>query len=449
MSKKSILVLGAGRSSSSLISYLLDNADQCGWHVTVGDYYEQAAKDRIGQSTFGTVIRFDIEEQELCEAAIKPADVVISLLPAGYHPRVAQLCLTFNKHLFTASYVSDEMQSYHEEAKKKSLLFMNECGLDPGIDHMSALEIIDRIKSNGGKILSFESFAGGLIAPETDPENPWRYKFTWNPRNVVMAGQGVAKFIQESEYKFIPYQQLFERTTYVHIPGYGDFHGYANRDSLKYINTYGLQGVKTMLRGTLRNEGFCEAWNVLVHLGCTDDSYHMEGVKSMTHRDFINSFLPYDKEEMLDQKLSTRFKLSKDSVVFEKLKWSGFFEDDLVGLEKGTPAQILEHILNKKWKLEPHDKDMVIMWHRFTYQLGNEKREIQSHLIAKGNDANHTAMAKGVGLPLAIGARLLLEGKLSQRGVCIPVSKEIYVPVLKELIALGLHAEERETVLPD
>lgn len=439
--------MGAGRSSSSLISYLLDNAIKCGWHVTVGDFDEQAANDRIGESPNGTALRFDIEKRELCDAAIKNADVVISLLPPGFHPRVAELCLAFNKHLFTASYISDEMQSYHEEAKKKGLLFMNECGLDPGIDHMSALEIIDRIKSKGGKILSFESFAGGLIAPETDPENPWRYKFTWNPRNVVMARQGVAKFIQEGEYKFIPYQQLFERTTFVHIPGYGDFHGYANRDSLKYINTYGLQGVKTMLRGTLRNEGFCSAWNVLVHLGCTDDSYQMEGVAGMTHRDFINSFLPYDHKEILEEKLLSRFNLNKNSLEFEKLNWSGFFADDLVGLEKGTPAQILEHILNKKWKLEPKDKDMVIMWHRFTYQIGEEKREIQSHLIAKGDDSNHTAMAKGVGLPLAIGARLLLEGKLSQRGVCLPVDKEIYAPVLEELIALGLHADERESIL--
>lgn len=441
-------MLGAGRSSSSLISYLLENASACEWHVTVGDFYEQSAKDRIGQSQYGTAIRFDMEEGEKCNKVIAAADVVISLLPAGLHPKVARLCLDLKKHLFTASYISDEMQSLHDEAKANGLLFMNECGLDPGIDHMSAMDIVDRVKAKGGKILSFESFAGGLIAPETDPENPWRYKFTWNPRNVVMAGQGVAKFIQEGEYKFIPYQQLFERTTFVHIPGYGDFEGYANRDSLKYINTYGLEQVKTMLRGTLRNKGFCSAWNVLAHLGCTDDSYLMDGIDKMTHRDFINSFLPYDNEKMLEEKLATRFQLKEDSEEFEKLRWSGFFTDDLIGLSSGTPAQILEHILNKRWKLQPFDKDMVIMWHRFTYKLGDETREIQSNLIATGQDSVHTAMAKGVGLPLAIGAKLLLEGKISQRGVCMPVYKEIYRPVLKELIALGIHAEEVETILP-
>ncbi len=445
--KKSILVLGAGRSSSALISYLLENAENGGWQVTVGDYMEQAAKDRIGHSKFGTAIRFNIEETELCSEAVSAADVVISLVPADLHPRVAELCLKFNKHLLTASYVSDKMQSYHEDAKSKGLLFMNECGLDPGIDHMSAMEVIDKIKERGGRILSFESFAGGLIAPETDPDNPWRYKFTWNPRNVVIAGQGVAKFIEQGEYKFIPYQQLFKRTTNVHIHGYGDYQGYANRDSLKYIDTYGLNGVKTMVRGTLRNEGFCAAWNVLVQLGCTDDTYQMEGVDKMTHRDFINAFLPYSKVDMLEGKLANRFGLDESGFEIQKLKWSGFFEQERIGLDRGTPAQILEHILNKKWKLEPVDKDMVVMWHRFTYEIENEKREIQTHLILKGVDAVHTAMAKGVGLPLAIGAKLLLKGKLKQRGVCIPVDKEIYLPILEELGTLGIHSEETEKLV--
>lgn len=447
MKAKSILVLGAGRSSSALISYLLDHAEKGGWHVTVGDLFEQAAKDRIERSKFGSAIQFNIEDIERCNQAIATSDVVISLLPPSLHPRVAALCLQFKKHLFTASYVSEEMQAFHDEAKSKGLLFMNECGLDPGIDHMSAMEIIDRIKSDRGEVLSFESFAGGLIAPETDPNNPWRYKFTWNPRNVVMAGQGVAKFIEEGEFKFIPYQQLFRRTTYVHIPGYGDYQGYANRDSLKYIHTYGLSGVKTMLRGTLRNEGFCAAWNVLVQLGCTDDSFLMEGVDKMTHREFINSFLPYSSVDMLEAKLASRFNLEETGLEIQKLKWSGFFNDEPIGLKNGTPAQILEYILNKKWQLQPNDKDMVVMWHRFTFQKENKTKEIQTHLILKGTDSIHTAMAKGVGLPLAIGAKLLLQGKLKQTGVCIPVNKEIYAPVLKELGTLGIHSEERERIV--
>ena len=447
MTEKSILVLGAGRSSSALITYLLDHADEGGWHVTVGDFNIRSAEDRINGSKSGTAIRFNIEEAELCEKVIALADIVISLLPAVFHPKVAMHCLAQEKHLFNASYVSDEMHSFNEEAKSKGLLFMNECGLDPGIDHMSAMEIIDRVKAQGGKILSFESFAGGLIAPETDPENPWRYKFTWNPRNVVMAGQGIAKFIQENQYKFISYQQLFTRTTNVHIPKYGNFQGYANRDSLKYLNTYGLNGVKTMLRGTLRNEGFCSAWNILVQLGCTDDTYQMEGVNKMTHRGFINSFLPYDDVEMVEGKLMSRFSLKESSEEMEKLKWAGLLNNELIGLEKGTPAQILEQILNKRWKLDPEDKDMVVMWHRFTYELSQKTHEIQSYVITLGDDSVHTAMAKGVGLPLAIAARLFLEGKITQRGVCIPVSKELYAPILKELKSLGIHSDEVERVL--
>ncbi|MCB0487540.1 MAG: saccharopine dehydrogenase NADP-binding domain-containing protein [Cyclobacteriaceae bacterium] len=446
MGKKSILILGAGRSSSALISYLLEKANNGNWHVTVGDFFEQAAKDRVGSSGNGTAIRFNIEEEEASAQAIQAADIVISLLPAAFHPRVAKLCLYHKKHLFTASYISDEMKSFHEEAKQKDLLFMNECGLDPGIDHMTAMEVMDRIRDEGGKMISFESFAGGLIAPTTDPSNPWRYKFTWNPRNIVIAGQGTAKFIQEGQYKFIPYQQLFQRTTYVHIPGYGDFEGYANRDSLKYISNYKLDDVKTMLRGTLRNKGFCSAWNILGQLGCTDDSYPMERVDQMTHREFLNTFLPYDKVMMLEDKLMNRFKLDQDGPEMERLRWSGLFEREPIGLNSGTPAQVLEHILNKKWKLEPTDKDMVVMWHRFIYSMKGETREIQSHLVALGDDSIQTAMAKGVGLPLAIGTRLFIEGKIKDRGVAMPLSKEVYRPILDELRHFGISMQERNVV---
>lgn len=446
MGKKSILILGAGRSSAALISYLLEKANKGNWHVTVGDFFEQAAKDRVEGSANGTAIRFDIEEEEASAKAIESSDLVISLLPAAFHPRVAKMCLHYKRHLFTASYISDDMRSFNEEAKEKGLLFMNECGLDPGVDHMTAMAVMDRIRDDGGKMISFESFAGGLIAPTTDPSNPWRYKFTWNPRNIVMAGQGTAKFIQEGQYKFIPYQQLFQRTTSVHIPDYGDFEGYANRDSLKYISNYKLNDVKTMLRGTLRNKGFCSAWNILVQLGCTDDTYQMEQVEQMTHRTFINTFLPYDKEMMLEEKLTRRFRLDVNGPEMERLRWSGLFDKEPIGLNAGTPAQILEHILNKRWKLEPTDKDMVVMWHRFIYSMKGETREIQSHLVALGDDSVNTAMAKGVGLPLAIATRLFLEGKIKDRGVVMPLSKEVYQPILEELCQFGIIMQEREVV---
>lgn len=437
-----VLILGAGRSSSSLISYLLNQAPTFQGQVVVGDVSVQAAQDRIGNSSIGKAIQFDIADVESSKVVIASADVVVSLMPAHLHPLVAKICLEEKKHLLTASYVSDDMKSFHQEALSKGLLFLNESGLDPGIDHMSAMQVIDKIKVNGGKLTSFESFTGGLIAPETEPENPWRYKFTWNPRNVVMAGQGTAKFLQDGAFKFISYQQLFQRITPVTVPGYGEYEGYANRDSLKYLETYGLQGIKTMLRGTLRNKGYCSAWNVLVQLGCCDDTFQLEGVENMHHRDFISAFVSAGGE--VDEKICSAFGLSPDGEEMNRLRWSGLFSHEKIGLSSGTPAQVLEHILNKKWKLKAGDKDFIVMWHRFKYELNGKSKEIQAYLTATGDDEINTAMAKTVGLPLAICAKLLIQGKIKSRGVVIPVMKEIYDPVLSELGTLGIRLKEEE-----
>ena len=441
---KSILILGAGRSSSSLITYLLTQAEQNHWLITVGDFSEAAAKERIGSFSTGRAIAFDINNKEQSSDAIAAADVVISLLPAHLHVLVARICLDKKKHLLNASYVSDEMKSLHEEALSKGLLFMNECGLDPGIDHMSAMQVIDKIKARNGRMISFESFTGGLIAPDTDPLNPWRYKFTWNARNVMMAGQSTAKFLQHGSYRFIPYQQLFQRIVPVTIPGYGEYEGYANRDSLKYVETYGLEGIQTMLRGTLRHKGFCSAWNVFVQLGCCEDTYELPDVHEMTHRDFIDAFLPAHYSKTIQQKLGEQLGISTSGHEIACLQWSGFFENEKVGLTKGTPAQVLEHILNKKWKLHSSDKDLIVMWHRFVFEEAGETKEIHASLIARGEDATYTAMAKTVGLPLGIAARLLMQNKIQQRGVVIPISKEVYEPVLKELKELGIELVEQE-----
>lgn len=441
---RTILVLGAGRSSSSLISYLLQQAAIHSWKIIVGDVSDEAARKRIGGSTRGQAIRFDIQNETQSAETVQLADVVISVLPAHFHPQVAKLCLQHNKHLLTASYVSPEMQLFHEDAKRSNLLFLNECGLDPGIDHMSAMQVINNIKDKGGKMVTFESFTGGLISPDTDPENLWRYKFTWNPRNVVMAGQGTAKFLQEGQFKYIPYQQLFKRITQVHVEGLGAFEGYANRDSLKYVETYGLQGIRSMVRGTLRNKGYCSAWDIFVQLGCCDDTYLMEGVEKMTHRDFINAFLGYDPQLMVEEKLCNACKISPTGPEMQRLRWSGFFDRELVGSKEGTPAQVLEHILNKKWKLSPDDRDQIVMWHRFVYELNGHRKEVQATLIATGDDAVNTAMAKTVGLPLGIAAKLLLHDKIKSRGVVIPVIHELYDPILQELGQLGIRLIEKE-----
>lgn len=443
---KRILLLGAGRSASSLIRYILDNSRACGWHLTVGDVSVETAVKKIGSTDAGSAVHFDVSDVERAREIIAAADIVISLLPPHFHPLVALRCLEAGKHFITASYVSDELRGFHEEALAKGLIFLNECGLDPGIDHLSAMKVIDGIKGDGGTITSFESFTGGLIAPETDPENPWRYKFTWNPRNVVMAGQGVAKYLRDGKHKYIAYPQLFRRVTAIDVPGHGAFEGYANRDSLKYIDTYGLQGIATMLRGTLRYQGFCAAWNILVQLGCCDDSYAMDDVWKMTHATYLDSFLPPLPEcKSIEEKVCVHFGLKPSAAEIQMLRWSGFFDDNSVGLAEGSPARILEWILNKRWSLKEEDKDQIVMWHRFGYLVDGKQKEVQASLVATGSDAVFTAMAKTVGLPLGIAAKLIAFNNINARGVIIPTTPEFYVPVLRELSALGITLNEWET----
>jgi saccharopine dehydrogenase-like NADP-dependent oxidoreductase len=444
---KRILVLGAGRSSASLIRYVLDNARRCAWSLTVGDVSADLALSKIGSSEHGRAVRFDINDAEAGREIIGAADIVISLLPTQFHPLVALRCLDSDKHFLSASYLSDEMKGFNQSVREKGLVFLNECGLDPGIDHLSAMKVIDGIRNRGGRLTSFESFTGGLIAPSADPGNPWRYKFTWNPRNVVMAGQGTAKYLHEGKSKYIPYQQLFRRTTSIHVPGHGDYEGYANRNSLQYIESYGLHDIETMLRGTLRCKGFCAAWNTLVQLGCCDDTYEMEDVSQMTHAQFIDAFLPpLANIKKIEKKACAYFDLTPRSAEISMLRWSGLFEEVPVGLSHGSPARILEHILNKKWALRDEDKDQIVMWHRFRYLLDGQRKEIQASLVATGFDAVNTAMARTVGLPLGIATRLIAENKIRSRGVLIPTTAEFYDPMLAELGSLGITLTESEGV---
>ena len=439
-----ILVLGAGRSATSLIEYLLANAEAYDWQVTVADYALQLATEKVKAADRGKAIAFNINDETQRDETIGESDVVISMLPARFHPLVAEACLKLGKHLLTASYVSEDMQALDGQAREKGLLFLNECGLDPGIDHMSAKKVIDRVRDNGFELCAFESFTGGLLAPNPAEDNPWEYKFTWNPRNVVLAGQGTVKFIQEGRYKYIPYHKLFKRAEMIHIPGYGYFEGYANRDSLVYMEVYGLQGIKTLYRGTLRRPGYCKAWDIFVQLGATDDSYMMEGVGTMTHRQFINSFLTYNPQDSVELKLAHYMNIEAESAEMHKLKWLGVFDEELVGLQKGTPAQVLEHILKKKWTIREDEKDQIVMWHLFDYIDGGQVKRIRSAMVADGDDAVNTAMAKTVGLPLGIATKLLLQGKLEARGVQIPITEEFYEPILKELETLGFQFIEEE-----
>ncbi|WP_435255495.1 saccharopine dehydrogenase family protein [Tenacibaculum sp. A30] len=442
---RNILIIGAGRSSSSLIKYLLEKSSQENLHITIGDVSLESAQSKINNHKNATAIQLDVFNAEQRANAIQKADIVISMLPASFHIEVAKDCITYGKHMVTASYISNEMKALDEEAKAKGLVFMNEIGLDPGIDHMSAMQIIDRIKDQGGKMLLFESFCGGLVAPESDT-NLWNYKFTWNPRNVVLAGQGGASmFIQEGTYKYIPYHKLFRRTEFMTVNGSGKFEAYANRDSLKYRSIYGLEDIKTMYRGTIRKVGFSRAWNVFVQLGMTDDTYTIEDSENMSYRDFTNLFLAYSPSDSVELKFRSYLKIDQDDLMWDKFVELDIFNPNKkVGLKNATPAQILQKILMDSWTLEKDDKDMIVMHHIFGYQYKEENHQIESSMVIKGDDQTYTAMAKTVGLPVAMATVRILNGEITTPGVQLPINKEVYEPILKELEDYGITFVEKE-----
>ncbi len=444
---KTILLLGAGMSASSLIRYLLQHAEAHDWQLRVVDQSLELVQRKIGGHPRGVALSFNALDRSERWEELKNADLVISMLPARFHVEVAKDCLELKKQLITPSYVSPEMRALDAEVKAAGLLFMNEIGVDPGIDHMSAMQIIDIIRAKGGKITSFKSYCGGLIAPESD-NNPWNYKFTWNPRNVVLAGQGIAaQFIDHGQYKYLPYGQLFARLDHLEIPGFGAFDGYANRDSLSYREVYGLEDIPTLYRGTLRRTGYCQSWNIFVQLGMTDDSYELAEAETLTARTFLNTFLPYDETKSIEEKF-TIFCAKFGIHDIERFRWLGLFDGEtIVGFAHATPAQLLEKILVNKWVLEPNDKDMLVMVHEFRYDLDGQTHEINSSMVNIGEDSVFTSMSNTVGLPVGICAKLMLSGKLQETGVHIPTMKSVYQPILEELRSLGIRFDETERLI--
>lgn len=435
-----ILVIGAGRSADALIDYLAKAVQTYQWEMTVADMSSELLSEKLAPHPHVKSLVLDIYNHEQATQTIAATDLVVSLLPATLHGEVAKYCIKHQKHLLTASYLSEDIKALAKDVEDAGLIFLNEIGLDPGIDHMSAMQIIDEIKAQGGEITAFKSYTGGLVAPAYD-NNPWKYKFTWNPRNVVLAGKGgTAQYIENGRYKYIPYHQLFRRTDILEIQGYGRFETYANRDSLKYREVYGLDNIPTMLRGTLRRDGFCSAWAVLVSLGLTADDFEVDTTK-MTYREFFESFLLDNKTGTTEEKLARFIGTTLENEVVQKIIWTGLTEDVQIPVQ-GTPAFILQHLLEQKWKLDDVDKDMIVMQHKFEYNLSNINYTKLSELVVLG-DEKHTAMAKTVGLPLAIATKLILQGKINLKGVFIPTIKEIYVPVMTELTQLGIVFNER------
>jgi saccharopine dehydrogenase-like NADP-dependent oxidoreductase len=442
---KNILLLGAGRSAFVLIAYLRDQALRQGWQLTVVD----VSVDHLSALASPGIVRvlaLNIAEESRLEAEVKSADLVISLLPAALHPVVARSCVQYKKHLLTASYVSPEIKVFQEAAYRLNLVFMMEAGLDPGLDHMSAMAAIQKIKQAGGKLTAFKSYTGGLVAAESD-NNPWHYKFSWNPRNVVLAGQGTARYLEQGQLKFIPYHQLFKRVEPLRVLSLGAFDGYANRDSLPYLQAYGLEEVATLVRGTLRRQGFCQAWHQLVQLGITADDYVLENSEQLTYRQFLEAFLPASPPDTAwDQRLARYLGLAPDSEEMRRIRWLGF-PPEPIGLQHATPAQVLEKLLTRKWQLAPDDKDLVVMQHILEYELAGKQYRQTCSLAVTGEDARHTAMARTVGLPVGIIAKSILLGQVNHRGVLLPTSPDIYEPVLAELRSLGIHfVEETEEI---
>ena len=433
-----VLLLGAGRSVWSLVKYLNNHALKLNLDLRIGDINITEAEKLASLIPGSSFFKFDILSDQSLDVEVKRVDLVISMLPAHLHGRVAEACLAQNTHLLTASYVHPQIKNLSTEAEKKNLLFLMECGLDPGIDHMSAMKEIHEIKQEKGKIISFKSFTGGLVAPESD-NNPWNYKFTWNPRNVVLAGQGTVKFLRNGKYKYIPYTNLFNRLETVTFKTVGEFEAYANRDSLKYISLYDLGNCPTVFRGTLRRPGFSQAWSLMVKLGLTDDSYILEHNEVLTNREFLNSFLVYDPKKSVEEKFLEKFNLTTESDEFKKFKWLGLFNHDKVSIHKGSPAQILQSILEKKWVLEKEDKDMVVMQHQIEYELEGKLFKKISSLVLKGDNSVDTSMSKTVGLPLGIAAKNILLSNWNLSGVHIPNKKMVYEAILSELEELGIY----------
>lgn len=419
---RKILIIGAGKSSISLIDYLAEHAQAENWELTVADLTEQLALAKTKGRAHTNAIAFDIKNDTTRRQLISGCNIIISMLPALLHSTIAQDCLELGKNLVTPSYISTAMREMHDAVKAKGLIFMNEMGIDPGIDHMSALQILDKLKAEGKEITSFRSHCGGLVAPESDT-NAWHYKFSWNPRNVVLAGQGEGgiRWKEDAEIIEIGYADLFSNTAMIGLQNQGMYESYPNRDSLKYIAEYGLETAKTVYRGTLRVPPFCEAWDCLVQLGLTSPA---------------GNYFFTSKEDAVEQ-----LDLSERPEILYMLDEIGVFDKKNFPLHF-PPADSLQKLLEDKWKMQPTDKDLVVMVHEIDYRDGDAAKHIQSSLYLTGKDGEHTAMALTVGLPLAIVTKLILNGQIKQRGVVMPKHKEIYEPVMKELEEYGVKFKE-------
>ncbi len=426
---QTILIAGAGKSSIYLIDYILKYAPKYKWRVIVADSNAEIIKAKIGKSLYAEAVAIDITDRSKREPLVKQADIVISLMPPHLHIHLAKDCLKHKKNLITSSYISEEMRAMDKEVKEAGLMFMCEMGLDPGIDHMTANKIIHGIHRVAGIITSFKSYCGGLIAPESD-NNPWHYKFSWNPRNVVTAGSGGARYLLKGKEEDVPYEKMFEAIRKVNVPDAGTLAYYPNRDSLSYVDLYEVPDVKTFMRATLRHPNFNKGWQALITLGLTDATDSIES-QGNTYLSWVKQKAGWTKGSVED---FVAKKLNADDKVMHMLTWLGLFEQKPLPEGTHSSADILLSLLIPRWEMAPEDKDMVVMLHEIEYQHRGNKIKLSSSMVVKGENRDHSAMAKTVGLPIAILARMVLGNKISlPKGVVIPNMPAVYRPVLTEL----------------
>ncbi|TEU04539.1 MAG: saccharopine dehydrogenase [Candidatus Aminicenantes bacterium] len=439
---KKILILGAGLVAKPLVRYLLDQPD---FKVEVASRTVSKAVKLIDSHPDGEAKELNLKDEEGLKKEIADSDLVISMVPYGFHPKVAKFCIDFGKHMVTTSYVSEAMQNLDSEAKNAGILIINEIGLDPGIDHMEAMRIIHEVEEKGGEIQSFTSFCGGLPAPEANT-NPFGYKFSWSPIGVLLAGKNSAQYLKEGQQVLITAEDLFKDYAIINIEGLGEFEGYPNRNSLPYIQLYGIQSTETMLRGTLRNKGWCRTMKKMVDLQLLDEEEKEWG--GITYKDFIRRLMDNPAEEDIKKALGAHLSIEEDSDITQRLEWLGLLSDEAITVSKGSALDILGARMLEKLQYEEGERDMIILQHQFIASYPDDKKEkITSTLIDFGIPDGDSSMARTVGLPAAIATRLILEGKIEMTGVHIPVIPKIYTPILQELKGMDITFKEKREKL--
>ena len=436
---KKVVILGAGKSSSYLIKHLYSKRFDLDIDINIfSDKYSNYL-DSFKDINFQIL---DINDKNTLEQLINKTYILVSLLPPFMHYNIAKICSEKGINMITASYLDDKIKSLENSFKKSNSFLFMEMGLDPGIDHISAMNTIESIKKRG-EILEFESYTGGLIKYDIN-KNPWGYKFTWNPMNVIIAGADGATYLSENKKKNIPYNKVFKDISKINLSNTESYEGYPNRDSLKYKKLYNLDGVKTLKRGTIRNKSFCKTWSILIDLGLTNNNQLLSNDYNMSYFDFFNYNLKAKNLNELQDFLKLEFDISPSSQEYKNLKWSGFFSDKKFKLKKGNFSDYLLSILKDKWTLDNDDIDEIVMVHKFIFKIDMTLKKITSFLKVEGEDKTYTAMSKTVGLPIAVLIEHIINNDFNKSGIHLPFDKVIYKPLLERLSELGISFIDKE-----